>query len=113
MVGPLGTTIALQPVVVQLTGDVANLLLDPTRPELAFFAAWTVHDRYGAEAQAIVERATDLIETIPDETLRRTLDPLHPRDAPREAPIVGSRWAPRAGDGPRADHPVGSLIPHP
>ncbi len=73
MTGPLGTGLAVQPVVVQLTGDVANMLLDPERPELAFFAAWTVHDRYGPEAQAIVERATDLIETIPDEALRRTL----------------------------------------
>ena len=73
MAGPLGTTIAVQPVVVQLTGDVAELLLDTAHPELAFFAAWTMHDRYGPEAQAIVERATDLIETLPDEALRRTL----------------------------------------
>lgn len=73
MAGPLGTGLAVQPVVVQLTGDVAEMLLDPTHPELAFFAAWTVHDRYGPEAQTIVERATDLIETIPDEALRRLL----------------------------------------
>jgi hypothetical protein len=73
MAGTLGTKLAVEPVVVQLTGDVAELLLDPTQPELAFFAAWTVHDRYGPEAQAIVERATDLIETLPDETLQRTL----------------------------------------
>jgi len=73
MKGPLGCGLAVEPVVVQLTGDVAELLLDPAHPELAFFAAWTVHDRYGPEAQAIVERATDLIETIADEALRRTL----------------------------------------
>jgi hypothetical protein len=73
MKGPLGTRLVAEPVIVQLTGDVAELLLDPANPELAFFAAWTVHDRYGAEAQAIVERATDLIETMPDETLQRTL----------------------------------------
>lgn len=73
MTGPLGTSLAVQPVVVQLTGDVAEMLLDPAHPELAFFAAWTVHDRYGPEAQAIVERATDLIETIPDKVLRRLL----------------------------------------
>ncbi len=73
MRGPSGTSLAVQPVVVQLTGDVAGSLLDPAQPELAFFAAWTVHDRYGPEAQAIVERATDLIETLPDQTLRRAL----------------------------------------
>lgn len=73
MDGPLGGRLAVRPVVVQLTGDVAEALLNPAHPELAFFAAWTVHDRYGVEAQAIVERATDLIETIPDEALRRTL----------------------------------------
>jgi hypothetical protein len=32
-----------------------------------------MHDRYGPEAQAIVERATDLIETLADEALRRLL----------------------------------------
>ncbi len=73
MTGPLGGGLAMQPVVVQLTGDVAEMLLNPAHPELAFFAAWTVHDRYGPEAQAIVEQATDLIETLPDETLQRTL----------------------------------------
>jgi hypothetical protein len=73
MEGPSGTTLAVRPVVVQLTGDVAEMLLDPAQPELAFFAAWTAHDRYGPEAQAIVERATDLIETLPDEALRRAL----------------------------------------
>ena len=73
MDGPSGTALVVRPVVVQLTGDVAESLLDPARPELAFFAAWTVHDRYGPAAQAIVERATDLIETLPDEALRRAL----------------------------------------
>jgi hypothetical protein len=73
MKGPLGTRLMAEPVVVQLTGDVADILLDPAHPELAFFAAWTVHDRYGPEAQAIIERATDPIETLPDETLQRTL----------------------------------------
>lgn len=73
MAGPSGTSLMLRPVVVQLTGDVAEMFLDSARPELAFFAAWTVHDRYGPGAQAIVERATDLIETLPDEALRRSL----------------------------------------
>ncbi len=73
MDGPSGTSLVVRPVVVQLTGDVAEMLLDPAQPELAFFAAWTVHDRYGPEAQAIVERATDLIETLPDGALQRTL----------------------------------------
>ena len=73
MAGPLGTTLAVRPVVVQLTGDVAEALLDPAHPEMAFFAAWTVHDRYGPEAQAIVERATDLIETLADVALRQML----------------------------------------
>lgn len=57
----------------QLTGDVEETPLDPEHPALAFFSAWTVDNRYGSEAQAIVERATDLIETLPDEALRRAL----------------------------------------
>jgi len=73
MLGPSGTTLGVKPVVVQLTGNVAELLLDPARPELAFFAAWTVHDRYGDEAQAIVERAAGVILTIEDESLRSAL----------------------------------------
>lgn len=76
MNGPLGTRQISEPVVLQLTGDVAEALLDPAQPELAFFAVWTVHDRYGPEALAIVERATELIETIADESLRRTLQSL-------------------------------------
>lgn len=50
MNGPLGARLQAEPVVLQLTGDVAEALLDPARPELAFFAVWTVHDRYGSEA---------------------------------------------------------------
>jgi len=73
MDGPSGTALVVRPVVVQLTGDVAEILLDPAQPELAFFAAWTVHDRHGPAAQAIIERATDLIGTLPDEALRRAL----------------------------------------
>jgi len=73
MTGPLGGTLAVQPVVVQLTSDVAEVLLDAEHPELAFFAAWTVHDRHGPEALAIVERATELIETLPDPALRKML----------------------------------------
>jgi len=76
MNGPLGTRQIGEPVVLQLTGDVAEVLLDPARPELAFFAVWTVHDRYGPEALAIVERATELVATIADESLRRTLQSL-------------------------------------
>lgn len=73
MLGPSGTALGVKPVVLQLTGNVAELLLDPARPELAFFAAWTVHDRYGEEAQAIVERAAEVIFTIGDEALRSAL----------------------------------------
>lgn len=73
MTGPRGSRLTAEPVVVQLTGDVAELLLDPAHPEMAFFAVWTVHDRYGPEARAIVEGAAELIELIPDEALRRTL----------------------------------------
>ncbi len=73
MTGPLGARLVGEPVVLQLTGDVAEALLDPERPELAFFAAWTVHDRYGPEAVTVVERATELIEGVADEALRNTL----------------------------------------
>jgi hypothetical protein len=84
MDGPLGTGLGVRPVVVQLTGDVAEALLDHAHPELAFFVAWNIHDRYGPEAQAIVERATDLVEPLADEALRR----------PRPRPLLDSPTPP-------------------
>lgn len=74
MTGALGTHLTVQPVVGQITGDVAESLLDRAHPELAFFAAWTVHERYGPEAQAIVERAR--VAPGPRRSASRTWRPL-------------------------------------
>jgi hypothetical protein len=73
MVGSLGTSLTVSPVVVPLTGDSAERLLDPAHPELAFFAAWTMHERHGAKARATVLRAAEIAALVPDEALRGSL----------------------------------------
>lgn len=71
--GPLGTRLGFAPAVLHLDDKDARLLLDPSRPELSFFAAWTMQERYGAEAQAVVQEALTLAGIHPDEVLRRAL----------------------------------------
>ncbi len=73
MRGPLGTSLGARPVVVPLTAAVAHRLLDEAHPELAFFAAWTVHHRWGREARSVVLRAVEVVDAMPDAALRATL----------------------------------------
>jgi predicted transposase YdaD len=49
---------------------VLDALLDPKRPELAFFAAWAMQARKGKAARAVVRRSLELTEALP-EPLRR------------------------------------------
>jgi hypothetical protein len=65
-----GSALVLTPVVVLLAGKVLDALLDPKRPELAFFAAWAMQARKGKAARAVVRRSLELTEALP-EPLRR------------------------------------------
>jgi hypothetical protein len=61
-----GTVITLAPLVLLIAGDVVEALLDEEHPELAFFAAWAVRARSSPEAGAIVARAGELTERLPE-----------------------------------------------
>jgi hypothetical protein len=63
--GPPGTTSALTPLVLLLSGAGIQGLLDEAAPELAFFAAWAVQHRHGRRARAAVERALAVTERLP------------------------------------------------
>ncbi len=63
--GPLETRIALEPVVVLLDSASVDTLLDPARPELAFFAACAMKDRHGPVARRVVMRALELSASLP------------------------------------------------
>jgi len=52
--------------VVLLDADMANKLLDSGVPELALCAAWAVRRRRGPRAKAIVERAIEVTEALPE-----------------------------------------------
>ncbi|MBI5515582.1 MAG: hypothetical protein HY909_17510 [Deltaproteobacteria bacterium] len=67
--GPLGSVLSLSPLVVQLTPEVAQRLLDPSRPELAFYAAWAVKGDESPEARAVIETSLTLTGALPP-TLR-------------------------------------------
>ncbi len=63
--GPLGSRLSFAPVVLLLAGE-SNLqkILDESRPELAFFAAWAMHPRHGGAARAVVLRALELSKRL-------------------------------------------------
>lgn len=69
-VGPLGTRLSLEPVVIELTRDVAERLLATGRPELAVFATWAVHHRHGRGAIRVVERALRAVNAASSGALR-------------------------------------------
>lgn len=62
---PLGTRLALTPVVFHLGPRTVRALLDEQHPELALFAAWAMHHRHGPRAREIVEQAIELTEHLP------------------------------------------------
>jgi hypothetical protein len=73
VVGPSGTRLTLEPVVLLLSRAEVERLLAAEKPELAVFAAWAVHDQRGREAQEVVRAAAERIEATTDAELRETL----------------------------------------
>lgn len=63
--GPWGTELALKPRVILVDEQAAELLLDPSAPHLAFFAAWAMQDRHGPDAIRIVDRAVAISGELP------------------------------------------------
>ena len=63
--GERGTSLGLTPVILLLTRDRVDTLLDPTRPELAIFAVWAVCRGHGPEARRVATRAIELSEELP------------------------------------------------
>jgi hypothetical protein len=63
--GPLGTQNRMMPAVLCISDDKVDSLLDEACPRLAFFAAWAMHKRYGPRAQAVVEKALRITNTLP------------------------------------------------
>ena len=61
----LGTELRLKPVVLYLGDDAGKALLDPRRPELAFFAAWAMQHRHGPKARELVGWAFELADRLP------------------------------------------------
>ncbi len=65
--GPLGTGVALEPMVLLVAGRVVDALLDEAHPELAFLAAWAMQHRHGREAVRVVRRAFELSARLDDD----------------------------------------------
>lgn len=65
--GPLGTGLALEPMVLLVAGRVVDALLDEAHPELAFLAAWAMQHRHGREAVRVVRRAFELSARLDDD----------------------------------------------
>jgi hypothetical protein len=64
--GELGSVLRLRPVILLIAGETIDALLDEAHPELAFFAAWAVRARRGPQARAVLERATELTDKLPE-----------------------------------------------
>lgn len=71
--GPMDTELNLRPAVLLITPDRAEALLDPHHPELALFAAWSVHRRHGPTASRIVRRAVRIVSRLPGRLRRKWL----------------------------------------
>src|SRR5262249_13271774 len=61
-----GSRLLLTPIVLPIVGDAIEAMLDERHPELAFFAAWAMRARRGPRARAVVSRAVELTERLPD-----------------------------------------------
>ena len=73
VVGPGGTRLLLEPLVVQLTLAEVERILATRSPELSVFAAWAVHDQRGREAKEVVRSVVEVIGAAPDAQLREAL----------------------------------------
>jgi hypothetical protein len=60
-----GTSLGLTPVIVLLSKDRIDRLLDPARPELALFAVWASCRGRGPEARRVMTRALELTQELP------------------------------------------------
>ena len=58
--GPHGTRIRVEPIVLLLGRQEVASLLDEGRPSLAFFAAWAMQGRRGPEAEQVARRAMEV-----------------------------------------------------
>jgi len=63
--GERGTSLGLTPVILLLSKDYIEALLDPARPELALFAVWACCRGDGPEARRVAKRAIELVEEVP------------------------------------------------
>ena len=63
--GERGTSLGLTPVILLLSKDHVEALLDPARPELAIFAVWARCRGHGPEARRVATRAIELTEELP------------------------------------------------
>ncbi len=63
--GALGTRLAITPVVLLLSRDCVETLLDDRHPELALFAAWAMQRRHGPDARRLVERVLNVTQRLP------------------------------------------------
>jgi hypothetical protein len=63
--GERGTSLGLTPVILLLSKDHVEALLDPARPELAIFAVWARCRGHGPEARRVATRAVELTEELP------------------------------------------------
>jgi hypothetical protein len=63
--GPNGTVVRATPVVLLIGAEHVDVLLDREHPTLAFFAAWAMQNRYGPEAEHVVERALRMTARLP------------------------------------------------
>jgi hypothetical protein len=62
---PLGTKLALTPVVLHVGPEMLDRLLSEEHPELAVVATWAIAHRHGPRARQIVMRALDVTERLP------------------------------------------------
>jgi hypothetical protein len=62
---PLGTKLALTPVVLHVGPEMLDRLLSEEHPELAVVATWAISHRHGPRARQVVMRALDVTERLP------------------------------------------------
>jgi hypothetical protein len=62
---PLGTKLALTPVVLYVGPEMLDRLLSAEHPELAVVATWAISHRHGPRAKAVVMRALEVTERLP------------------------------------------------
>jgi hypothetical protein len=62
---PLGTRLALTPLVLHVGPEMLDRLLSVEHPELAVVATWAISHRHGPRAKVVVMRALEVTERLP------------------------------------------------